>query len=87
VSTSSSSTPKQKSLLLVGCGGVGKSQLAMAYVFEHLDSYDAIPVASADEKKSLVDSFRRFGKALRIWHSATGGDEDLLKTLPGLRLV
>lgn len=56
-----------------GLGGVGKTQLALAYCYTHLQEYDLIFWLAADNEASLTDSFRSLGQRLKL---ATAADTD-----------
>ncbi len=58
---------------IAGLGGVGKTQLALAYCYAHLDDYDLIYWLAADSETNLGDSFRALGQALKL---ATPADTD-----------
>lgn len=56
-----------------GLGGVGKTQLALAYCYTQLDKYDLIYWLAADNETSLTDSFRSLAQRLKL---ATTADTD-----------
>lgn len=49
---------------LVGLSGIGKSSLASAYVHDRADSYDCVFWVDAEDKESLLTSFRRIVRFL-----------------------
>ncbi len=61
----SESQPQRKCLVLHGMGGVGKTKIALQYVFNRRNTYDAIFWIPADNALKLKQSFteihRRFG--------------------------
>ncbi|MCB0000794.1 MAG: hypothetical protein KDE56_33750, partial [Anaerolineales bacterium] len=51
---------------IAGLGGVGKTQLALAYAHRHKAAYDLIWQLPANEPAALDDALRRLGAALRL---------------------
>ena len=51
---------------IVGLGGVGKTQLALAYCYTHLDAYDLIYWLSADSEPSLGESMMALAHRLKL---------------------
>ncbi|MCA9996928.1 MAG: tetratricopeptide repeat protein [Anaerolineales bacterium] len=51
---------------IAGLGGVGKSQLALAYAHAHRDQYDLIYWLTADPESSLLDGLRGLGRRLGL---------------------
>ncbi|HIP70184.1 MAG TPA: tetratricopeptide repeat protein, partial [Anaerolineae bacterium] len=51
---------------ITGLGGVGKTQLALAYAHEQRDAYDLIWLLQADDPAALDGGLRRLGAALRL---------------------
>ncbi|OXM45354.1 FxSxx-COOH system tetratricopeptide repeat protein [Amycolatopsis alba] len=53
-------------LALTGMGGIGKTQIALEYVFRHVDEYDAVWWTSATDLKSVRDSFAELGQQIGV---------------------
>ncbi len=51
---------------IVGLGGVGKTQLALAYCYAHLDAYDLIYWLSADNQPTLGESMMLLAHRLKL---------------------
>jgi len=49
---------KQRRLVLGGLGGIGKTQLAIAYAERHRDIYPSVFWLNAASEAALKDSFR-----------------------------
>uniref|UniRef100_A0A8H7TQA7 NB-ARC domain-containing protein n=1 Tax=Bionectria ochroleuca TaxID=29856 RepID=A0A8H7TQA7_BIOOC len=49
-----------------GTGGVGKTQVALAYVYQHRDSYDAIFWINSESKVSIRQSFLEIALSLQL---------------------
>ncbi len=68
--TQSSIPNHQSSIILTqaiaGLGGVGKTQLALAYAHDHKREYDLIWLLRADEAAALDGDLRRLGETLRL---------------------
>ena len=45
--------------ILYGLGGIGKTQIALAYAYQKLDSLDAVFWIAADTEYSIQQSFSR----------------------------
>jgi KaiC/GvpD/RAD55 family RecA-like ATPase len=56
----------QKVFALCGLGGIGKTQIAIKFAKEHMDSYQVVLFAHADEITSLLEDFSRFAADLGI---------------------
>ena len=58
-------TPKEYNhrVALYGLGGIGKTQTALAYIYEHRTTYDAIYWISAANQAALFSSFQEIAKA------------------------
>jgi hypothetical protein len=59
-----SSGRQVRQAVLVGLSGIGKSSLASAYVHDRADSYDCVFWVDAEDKESILASFRRIVKFL-----------------------
>lgn len=53
-------------LTIAGLGGVGKTQLALAYCYARLDDYDLIYWLSADSEPGLGESMMALGRRLKL---------------------
>jgi len=51
-------TPQQQRLVLGGVGGIGKTQLAIAYANDHCNDYESIFWLNAASEATLKESFR-----------------------------
>jgi len=61
-----SSKSEQKSMAIHGMGGVGKTQIALKFVYDHYDSYSAIFWMAADSRQKLQSSFVEAAKKLEL---------------------
>ncbi|WP_307781846.1 FxSxx-COOH system tetratricopeptide repeat protein [Streptomyces sp. MBT65] len=59
---------------LHGLGGVGKTQIAVEYVYQHADEYDVIWWISAERPEQIRVSLTQLGGALGI---ETGGEQEI----------
>lgn len=57
---------------LCGSGGVGKTQTALSYVFDHMDDFQAVLWAHANNPTQLLESFTGFALGLGL---VSGEDE------------
>lgn len=74
VLTSRSEDPKsQQSFALCGLGGVGKTQTALNYVFEHMEDFQVVLWAHADTRGKLLEDFGGFAMELGL---TKRGDSD-----------
>ena len=62
----SAANPLVVTQAIAGLGGVGKTQLALAYAHRHKAAYDLIWQLPANEPAALDDALRRLGAALRL---------------------
>lgn len=70
----SSEDPKaQRSFALCGLGGVGKTQTALNYVFEHMEDFQVVLWAHADTEGKLLEDFGGFAVELGLTKQ---GDSD-----------
>ena len=46
-----------------GLGGIGKTQIALAYAYNHLQDYQAILWSRADTTEALISGFAQFAEA------------------------
>lgn len=58
-----------KSMALFGMGGVGKTQIAIQYVYHELETFDVILWISADNAISIGQSFRIIANGLGLLES------------------
>jgi tetratricopeptide (TPR) repeat protein len=49
-----------------GLGGIGKTQIALAYAYRHLQDYQAILWSRADTTEALISGFVTFAKLLQL---------------------
>lgn len=66
---------KAKSYALIGLGGVGKTQTALAYALRSWDKYQAILWGQADSKTKLSQSFTDFAYDLGLVTSRSDQQE------------
>lgn len=64
---------QQRSYALCGLGGVGKTQTALRYVFEHMQDYQVVLWAHADTRGKLLEDFGGFAVQLGL---TKRGDSD-----------
>jgi len=57
---------KQRSVALYGMGGVGKSQIALKYLYNYYSSYTAIFWVNADTVEKLNEGFSEIARALEL---------------------
>ncbi|KAI9668709.1 MAG: hypothetical protein M1817_005200 [Caeruleum heppii] len=62
----SKETPSQRTFAICALGGMGKTQIALHYVFSHRDTFTVILWAHADSRAKLAESFSRFAVALGL---------------------
>lgn len=61
------STPNGRKIhILHGLGGIGKTQLALAYTRKHQEIYSAILWLNGNSKDTLLQSLAAFGKRILI---------------------
>ena len=63
----------QRSFALCGLGGVGKTQAALNYVFEHMEDFQVVLWAHADTRGKLLEDFGGFAVELGL---TKHGDSD-----------
>jgi KaiC/GvpD/RAD55 family RecA-like ATPase len=56
---------------LCGLGGMGKTQIAVHFVYRHRNDFDAILWVHADTETKLLVSFKNFAVELGFWDEAT----------------
>lgn len=57
---------RRKTHVLYGLGGIGKTQLAIAYARKHQESYSAILWLNGNSKETLLQSFASFSRHASI---------------------
>ena len=60
------SKPEQKSIAIHGMGGVGKTQIALKFIYGHMNDYPAVFWMNADSRAKLQSSFVDAAKKLRL---------------------
>ena len=68
---------QQRSYAIWGMGGVGKTQIALAYAHNCLESFDAVLWVHADSTLKLMESFSKIGAMLKI--TEPGSDAEKCK--------
>ena len=63
---SSQGNSGQRSLAIVGFGGLGKTQVVLEFVWQHLSSFEAILWAQSDSRSKLEQAFHDFGRRLGL---------------------
>lgn len=63
----------QRSFALCGLGGVGKTQAALGYVFDHMEDFEVVLWAHADTRGKLLEDFGGFAVELGLTKQ---GDSD-----------
>lgn len=66
---------RRRTHVLYGLGGIGKTQLAIAYARKHQESYSAILWLNGNSEETLLQSFAAFGRHPSI--NATRHAEDI----------
>lgn len=64
----------QQSISLVGLGGIGKTQLALEFAWQNVNTFQAILWAQADSARKLDQSFVQFSRKLGL--SSDGDKRD-----------
>ncbi|GAB3727822.1 hypothetical protein GCM10027598_47880 [Amycolatopsis oliviviridis] len=72
-------------LALTGMGGIGKTQIALEYLYRHVDDYDAVWWISAADIKSVRESFAELGQRLAVGHDARAALRALAEGVPSGR--
>ncbi|KAK6954152.1 hypothetical protein Daesc_004114 [Daldinia eschscholtzii] len=68
----------QMSFALYGAGGVGKTQIALQYIYDHLDRYQAVFWMAADSLPTLAQSYVDAAKQLQIEPSDSQREQDMI---------
>ncbi|KAI1108081.1 kinesin light chain [Nemania sp. NC0429] len=63
----------RRAVVLHGLGGMGKTQLAIAYAKRHRDRYSAVFWLNIKDESSLKQSFTRIAKQIRRRHPSVSG--------------
>ncbi|KAL9043027.1 MAG: hypothetical protein Q9214_003614, partial [Letrouitia sp. 1 TL-2023] len=66
------SCPEQRSLAILGLGGVGKTQLVLEFVWQHVKDIQVILWSQADSASHLQQSFDSFARRLGIFETDKG---------------
>ena len=80
-----------RTVVLHGLGGIGKTQLSVAYAKRHKDSYSAIFWLNVKDKDSLKQCFAKIGRQIlrehpsTSWLSKVDRNENLTRWLTPLR--
>lgn len=61
----------QKKMALIGLGGIGKTQVALAYAFKSFGDFPVILWAHAETEVKLAQSFSEFDEDLGLFKSTT----------------
>lgn len=69
----------QRSVALHGLGGVGKTQLALKYVYDYQASYTAIFWISADSESKLSEGYSEIASLLRLEASKLSDQNEIVK--------
>lgn len=79
----------RSTVVLHGLGGIGKTQLAMAYIERHKEKYTAIFWLNANDEDSLKSSFRNAAGQIQRSQPSAGvlstADGDLNKTMAAVK--
>jgi hypothetical protein len=62
----------RRTVVLHGLGGIGKTQLSIAYAMRHRDNYSAIFWLNTKDKDSLKQSFAKVAKQILRQHPSAG---------------
>ncbi|MFK0249141.1 FxSxx-COOH system tetratricopeptide repeat protein [Amycolatopsis azurea] len=73
---------ERRGLVLTGMGGVGKTQIAIEYLYRHMDEYDAVWWTSATDAKSVRESFAELGQRLGVGRDVPAALEALTEGVP-----
>jgi hypothetical protein len=68
----------QRTFALCGLGGMGKTQIAVKYVFSHRDDFRVVLWAHADNRTKLSESYSRFTVELGL-QASIGSDQNTAK--------
>ncbi len=67
---------KPKSYVLCGMGGIGKTEIAIEYLYSRRSQFDDVFWIYADAKRKLAAQFSTIAKELRIEAASDGMDEE-----------
>jgi ATP/maltotriose-dependent transcriptional regulator MalT len=62
----------RRTVILHGLGGIGKTQLTVAYAKRHKDAYSAIFWLNANDENSMKQSFVKVAKRILREHPSAG---------------
>ena len=73
----------RRAVVLYGLGGIGKTQLSVAYAKRHKDNYSAIFWVNIKDEDSLKQSFARIAKQILREHPSASrlSNGDIIKDL------
>ncbi|KAL8899443.1 MAG: hypothetical protein Q9207_006201 [Kuettlingeria erythrocarpa] len=79
--TQAGSSSELKSFALCGVGGIGKTQIAVAYAYSCLDGFDAIFLVHASDSVKLAQGYTEISMSLGFESYDTLGDQLISKDL------
>lgn len=68
-----------RQLCVLGLGGIGKTQIALEWVYRHLQFYQAVFWVNAETRLKLAESYNRYANALALVTGEDGRQHDLLR--------
>lgn len=66
---------KTKSIAIVGMGGLGKTQIAIEYIYRHVDEYTLIWWMNADTSIMLAEEYIKLGKAVGVYDDSLSNEQ------------
>ncbi|KAF5686946.1 TPR [Fusarium circinatum] len=74
------SRQKRASFAISGLGGVGKTQIALRFIYDNLESFPAVLWMQSDTHQKLAESFASAAKRLRLEPENSEKDADIIAT-------
>ncbi|KAI1119701.1 hypothetical protein F5Y10DRAFT_291536 [Nemania abortiva] len=71
----------RSSIAISGLGGVGKTQIALKYIYDHFDQFQAILWMQSDTHQKLAQSYINAAKSLELEHEDSQRDADAVATV------
>ncbi|KAM0491754.1 hypothetical protein ACHAP8_010384 [Fusarium lateritium] len=75
------SRKQRASFAISGLGGVGKTQIALKFIYDNLDHYPVVLWMQSDNKQKLAESYAHAAKRLHIEPEDSGKDADAIATV------
>ena len=75
------SKPGQRSFALYGLGGVGKTQIALKYIYDHIDDFPGVLWMHADSQTKLLQSYIDAAKRLKLEPEDSARDAEAISSI------